>query len=353
MTVFLLSMIIMSLNIVKKNNKYFISLFFLLLWTLWGWNYFNADYRIHKSRYDFYDVASKYTEVFYTKILEIFHFFNIDYQSFLIIFSFIWLFTFFFILKKWSKFMGFALGMTFVYPFSMMVTTQRYSMGLLFSLIGLFYLINKKNMIGFTIFTILASLIHFSFLFNFMFIICLLPIAPSFLMLAVGMSNVLIYFVHEMIGIVNFDFLGTELSTKIELFLSNSTTNATDFTLYTFKIIYLFLGFTILMITQPKSMENEEHQNVLKLNIISLLAVGLMFYSKEFFRFQYQLIIVNSITLSNLLFGERKGEVSKNNLIFEISCLTYNFGNLYLWVLMNDNINTVFLPIFKNNLLWK
>ena len=154
------------------------------------------------------------------------------------------------------------------------------------------------------------------------------------------------------------------MANKINYVLKSASTKYTIKNIFNvcFRIIVYFILYYIAnIITQNRLKKFEEDDKdkkleiceiVLKMNIVSLLIIPVTLYSVDIYRIQQALTIINYITLSYYFKKTSTGMINKKNMVFCIYTLFMAFINLYLLVLSNNNINTVFIPLFKNNLFF-
>ena len=90
----------------------------------------------------------------------------------------------------------------------------------------------------------------------------------------------------------------------------------------------------------------------MRLNIASLLVIPLIMFSADVFRFQLSISIVFYVAVANYLELKRKFKPTRNNMLVLWCVVVYALLGLYMWVLNGPNIDTVWKPLFNNNVLF-
>jgi hypothetical protein len=111
-----ITIILIILSLFFKKSKSLSILNFLFMWSLWGWNSWNGDYDNYQYRFEnittIWDVGDY--EIGYDLINILFNSLQVDFQSFLIIFSFITLIIIAVFCLKYSKFPALFSALYFV-----------------------------------------------------------------------------------------------------------------------------------------------------------------------------------------------------------------------------------------------
>lgn len=307
------------------------------------------------------------TEPIFTLTMKTFNMLNFKYEQFLVIISFIILLMYFIIIKKSTKYACFVIAIYFIFPFCMDVCQLRFSMATIFSTLGLYFLLFEKNkrksILKYIICICIAGLIHFAMFFM------LILVIPKLLNIKQTIVITIISIVVLQILIVvfpNITFLGDSILTqKINFVLdySNQKYNIwgqmnTIYRIIVFFALYLILNRIVARrITKQKERVEDYNKKievlnlVLKINIMILIIIPLISIMSDIYRVQTTLSLINIITYSYFFIKQEKGKINLYNFIFILACVVFNLVNLNMLVLRNTNLETVFLPLFNNNLL--
>ena len=141
---------------------------------------------------------------------------------------------------------------------------------------------------------------------------------------------------------------------------SEKYSNKSIYKTYVRMIIFFVTYYLAYIIVQKKLLLNKEENKqklqvnelILKINIVTLIIIPATAFSVDFYRIQQTLSILNYIALSYYFIKPTPlKKINLKYLMFTGYCVAMSFINLYFLVLGNANIDTVFWPLFKNNLL--
>lgn len=365
---YIISIIMLALCLVKKNSRNVYIFAFIVFWILFGWSSNNADYQIYVGRYNNYSgQILNLTEPLFTALMRIFNMINLDYTQFLIVISFIILMVYFIFIKKSTKQTCFVLVIYFIFPFCIDVCQLRFSIATIFSTIGLYYLIFdenvKRSIIKYIIFIFLAGMIHFAMLFLLLLIIpkildlkqTIIITFVALIILQIFMTmvpNIEIQGTNVLAGKINFvlDYANQKYNTEVVL--------VTVYRVIIFFVLYLIINRIVIKRIYSQKENVEEYDKkinalklVLKMNIFILVILPLLSISVDLYRVQVTLSLINIITYSYFFIKQKRGTINLYNIMFILICILFNMINLYLLVLRNTNIDTVWWPLFNNNLL--
>lgn len=367
-------LILVSLSFTYKKNKLllFVVLFFMFI--MFAFSYGNADWNIYNNRFDNYLELSGETEPLFTLTMKTLHLIGFSYRSFLILLSLASLFVIYFITTRLTKFSNLVLALYFIYPFCFDVTMIRFTYASIFVYLAFYFLLSKpkRRVLLFSLFILLASLIHFACLLFLLF--SLLEIIPKHKRKA---ALILMFFVF----LVLFVFVGLNLSflTSISfLNIGQKIQNTLTFAglnydnsriiknIFKFLIVYclqIFLLYYIKRTVNKSSTSSrllisrqlEQIDRIFQIVKASILILPFMIVDTDFFRIQIPLLLLTYIALANY-FDVRAIKYRTNLLLITdrsfISCLlglSVSFSSLYLWVLSGPNYTSVFKAFFENN----
>lgn len=346
---YIISISIILLSNYKKKSKLLIFLLFINMWFLFAFNTNNADYEQYKLMYQGYNASN---DVGFMKIIELFNYYNLSYQDFLIFVSFICLFCIIKIIQLYTKNVAYVMGLYFIFPFLIDVTQIRNFISMVIVLFGMKYLLIKENksIVKYICCVLLASTVHISSLFYFTFLLSQLK----------SIKKLFIFILFTCVGLMLMSFtdiLPTIASfTDIDKFIYWFSTRAKlGFLIPIFIQLCGLLLIYCIYLNKKKYIKNDYIDvktrmntiSFLKINIILLLIVPLYIYNGTFFRLYRNMLIINYCFVANNITLSRAScysNILKYLYLFYVILLFYYF-------IINRNFNTVFLPIFNNNIM--
>ncbi len=364
----LITIFLVSICFIKRKSKIILFITTGWLWILYGWSNSTADFSIYQNRYYLYESRSSYTEVLYTLLVKISNNIGLDFRFFLILSSLIAITLIAKTAYDLAENYNLVLGLYIIFPFVMDVTAIRYFLASSVIIWGFHYLVNNKdeqikNSFKWCICVIIASGIHIACIFF------------SILVLAKFMSTKkIISIVVISIIVMSIVLNSTVLFKLVSLFSADkaaivfaSQVNTTRVRLNYLRVILILLEFIVanVLITKRQNQFLFIDNNKLKLkygnkdissllikcNILSLLVLPLITYVVDFYRILLTVSFLNYIYFTLFFFKYKKGIVNISQLIFNVLLIGFVIINLYFLVLKSDNVNTVFWPVFNNNIL--
>lgn len=367
------ALIFINLNY-RKSKLCFLSLL-LYMWLLFGWSYGNADWNIYTNRYNNFEELSSRTEWLFTTLVRGGHFLGMEYRGFLIVISGVCLLLLAKTMIDLSSEPGLILSLYAIFCFPMDITQVRFFIAFSVVCFGFRYLFKykekkeKKLLIKWIITVVVACNIH------------LLTILIFVLLIPVFFKRKVTIIVTVAVNVVF--ILASSLSSKvfelIALFLGEgkaslvmtqaSKYDAAKVSYVWFKTMFIFAGFLVvyfcimyffkkydkrygIALEADKKILDSQLAFTMDCNIIILVIIGLITVTTDFYRIQQIVVFMNYLIFSNYLQPHEKGKWKKNNLLIIVPAVVFAFGALYNLVLNSINLETVFLPIFYNNVIF-
>lgn len=363
------SIIFLIMGFVQKRQFVLTMCFGLFLWSLYAFSSDNADYLIHQTRFYNYRELASQTELIYSFLMRVFNSVGLDYRAFLVCDGLFVCWAYCHFIRRNANYSNFVLALYLIYPFCMDVTMVRYTLAFAVVLYGLDSLWKDFRVKKYLICVFLGFLIHSSMILTLLF---LLPrffkeavlkriVLLGVLGLFAGGSLVKVFL--NVVAKVSFFNLGEK--TSIVLTSSLMRYDADVYFRYGTKIFMAFLIMWFVFRQINKFLNTI--QNVLldsdrvkvsmisfasKLNLVVLLIVPLVMFSADVFRVQLSLSVVFYVAVANYLELKKKYQPCKNSIFVQIGTVAYAVFNLYMWVLGGPNVNSVWRPLFFNNVLW-
>lgn len=366
-------LIFINLNY-RKSKLCFLSLL-LYMWILFGWSYGNADWNIYTNRYNNFEELSSRTEVLFTTLVRGGHFLGMEYRGFLIAISGVCLLLLAKTIFDLSSEPGLVLSLYAIFCFPMDITQVRFFIAFSVVCFGFRYLFKyketkeKKLLIKWIITVVVACNIH---MLTMLILVLLIPVFFKRKVTIIVTAVVNIIFILA-------SSLKSKIFALIALFLGEGKASLVmnqaskyDFAKVSyvwFKTIFIFSGFLavyfcimyffkkydkkygIVLNTDKKTLESQL-AFTMDCNIIILVIIGLITVTTDFYRIQQIIVFMSYLIYSNYLQPHEKGKWKKNNLVIIVPAVLFAFGALYNLVLNSANIETVFLPIFYNNVIF-
>lgn len=358
---YFLGLIYLLLALIFRKNKKVTVILAIILILLFGWAGENADSSIYLWRYEGYDSDSleSITEPLFTFIMKAFNACECSFEAFKIILAIFVITSFAIIIAKFTDNINFALLLYFIYPFCMDVVQLRTTLALVFVYFGfLNYFSQKtkvKKIILYCIFVFIAGMIHYSMLVYFILIIPML--IKNNKIKEGALWTILLVEIIFVIVVGNSGQLNgnSTLTNKIN-FVLNSAQKYNTKAVYktTFEMIISFVLFYVIADYEyKKTKKDSENRIIIKstidFNKYIMLVVPLLTYTVDLYRLQTGLLLLDYITFS--YYFDIKNKAQKDEAIFVILSMMLPALILYLLVLNNNNMYTVFLPLFENNTL--
>ena len=377
--IYICSLMIILLNIFMKNNKvlFFSTIFFM--WILAGWSYGTADYFIYSDMYNWSSNASQIsnTEIGFSLLMRISNTLGFSFQQFLMIIFAVGLALIGYTIMKYSNTPNMVLAIYFIFTFIINVTQFRQFLATAIFVFSFKYLLirDRKSDIKYIIGILLASSVHFSSIFM------LLLLVPK--KLNIKKVIVITSIVTFMLGLLNLvnsggyivyllEIFNIKLASKIIQILESSKNKYSWSLIFRWwvKIIEFFVLFYVTqylasckesIMKKNSSMEvlkadniNKNNSLILRCNIMLLILIPLTAVSVDIYRIQHMLVIWNYIAIcSHYNLNIENFATTKKNIYISSALIFFAFWFLRGLILSNSNINTVFYPLFNNNLFFK
>lgn len=366
----LLFILLAVTNILMKDSKLIFFLTLIFMWILMAFTYGNADENIYFSRYTEPYLWNNQTEFLYAVIIRVFNLLHFNFYQFKACMALIQLLLISMTVRKFSKLPGFVLLMYSIFPFTMDIAQMRNALATSIMIFSIKYLMNEENQLEienkltkndfiFIVCILVATFIHTA---SFIWIVLLFAKKVTFktTVIATMLFFVLFSFIITPTNVVWLaDIFGA--TTRMAAYVSNAYQLTKESHLFAAIIrvsIYMIFVTIFLYITKFNN-ANYIPKNQLyfmkKINVMILCIVPFMIhYTTEVYRMQAGLSIVNYIVMTNCINSklEYKMRTSKWNLFVTLFVIMFAFTNLYLLILRNENFNTVFKPVFQNNLIF-
>ena len=352
---YLLTLGIFLIGLIKKQNKLVFGLTLCLIFLLMGWSHGLADEKNYIGRYYYYNRSdiSIITGVLYTFLKGIANTIGFSYEQWLILNA-----LFYVLLMGWisysfaEKNFVFPLVMMLIYPLCMDATQQRQTLGMCVGWIALYllfkYQLTIRNCILICALVILASLIHASCIFYIIFIFAKKVNERSVYLVTIVCSIVFLLLGPQNLYAIGSKFFSSEKLLQV-LQLTQIRENFTFRLMTAIRIVIIALSYFVPYIYIRKTAKITEFQRyILYANILSLITIGLLPFSIDFYRIQQVLVLFNYCAIARGFRKQKKWMVSIDNLILGLICVFFAIINLYLLVLRH-NSSTVFIPFFEQN----
>lgn len=362
--------LLITLNLYKRKSKIAFTILLVYLWILFGWSSGNADWHVYTGRYLNYDSLSSMTEPLFTLLIKGGHLLGLDYRGFLVLLSGICLLMIGKTILDFSEYPGFVLALYAIFSFPIDVTQVRFFTASAIIWFGFRYMFlyhikrKKTDLLKWVISVILASCVHLAVC---AVLILLVPLhCKRRTTITVTAIADLLMLLFSGFKKTFFRLISMWSAGKLEIIMSQSS----EYTWGTirfvwFKMLVIFVGFLVVYIglkyfkvryDTEFSKNDAAIKNLdftLDCNIIIMILIGLVTFTTDFYRIQQVVVFQNYFALSAALLPTIRGKARKQNLLIVLVSVVFSVLALYYLVLRGSNYDTVFYPIFYNNVFGK
>lgn len=344
------------LAIINRKSKKICFALFAIMFILMGFNLGNADYSMYAKLYVKYGSSINFnnTEILFQLFCKVCYHFNLNYNTFLMIYSFFGISLMYITVRKCSKNMALVALLYFIFSFFLDAVQIRHFMASAIICYGLTFLIKEKtsnkDIFKYLLLNIIATGFHFISICYLIFL--LIPFLKKR-----EMNNILIK--TTMITCMMSILLNSSLFIKfLSFFLPQSKIDAYFIsgqwkvnTLVTLILIFIqLLPLIILLISKQiskkTSIEGKQMlNNMIIVNALLMLIIPLYFYTVEFGRVFRGVILLNYICLTNII---RKYSYKNDFLILMLSILL-SFILFLVLIVVVGLIDKTVLSILLNN----
>lgn len=352
----ILAIILTVLALIFKKSKIVTVLLFILMWILFGWNYWNGDYDMYERNYkeSIFALFEKTYETGYVLLNILFNSFQCSFQEFFMTMSGISLLLLLRFVLKYSLYPA-LFSVIFLWIFLPLdyVLLRNF---IAFSIVlqGICSLIDnvKYKYLKFILFVLLASTIHSSSIFYLLILVIaardtelkfqvILAVAVGITMFYATFGKLILYNFLEDFGRGRGEFYQTNLVTFFSLFLAQLL--CTNFIVYAYSQIK----------AEKKTFINSNFYLLFfNINLIFFFLIVLYYDFSIFVRLFRHISIINCILITNILYHLNKNkneELIVPKLLINVFFVLYLFFFLAYFVFPFDYF-TIF-PMFENNLI--
>lgn len=338
----LLTIVLSVASLIFPKSKFFAGLFFLFMWTLWGWNTWNGDYEAYEKMFLGIEEGVS-AEGGYWLLNSFFRFFINDFQTFLIIISFLVLFSVYKFVIAFSPYPALFSLLYFVIFIMEFVFIRDYIASTFFIVaLGLVFREKKHKVAYFVLLLLLASSIHTFYLLFFIFLPCIksksiFPLHKWFKYI------VLINIFVILAGNVFIPYLGNYIGAKVAYYAGTGGITTSSYALLLIVLIVTFTRNILLNVGKEKI----QIKVLYNINVLSLLFVGIFFYipyaSSRFLR----VLFVLDILFMMIGYFYAKG-LNKKIIAF---CLLFLISIISAFFLEITSAYTI-IPLYECNIIW-
>lgn len=350
-------------NFLLPRSKIIFIIDFIYMWILMGWNHSVADYGVYLMRYDHPEVYGT-LEGIYVLLQNIGKSIGLNYDSFLIVMSFVFLLIRMISIHELCKNHNNVVGLYLLFPFVMDITQLRMFYATSVFLFGMIFLLRIKNsrngIIVFCILNAVATLIHAACIIYF-----LIPVAMYIdrgklkkytkQIIAIVLVLYVLLFSGGLYNLVKLMSIAFGFGRKfVETAFAVSTAyKVTHRITYMLEIILFFLFMNSLLKNTLKINKNSISKEIIlgyKMNYIFLLILPLAWFSGDIYRIQHgALVFFYSILVNGSLFKKRTfGIITWSQVMLFGFLIAY----IFLFLIGDGSLfNSVFWPAFYKNVL--
>lgn len=322
---------------------------FLLLWIFFGFNTYNTDYSNYELIYNIIVRTGNYPssniEIGFKLIMKIFSNLGFNYQEFLICYSFICLLILFKGISRFTEKPYMVMIFFFFYPFFQYILAIRLMFSLSLLVNAIYFLKEKslKNILIYSILTIIASLFHQTII---AYILLLMTLMNRKVIKLCSLIMTCCFSITLFVPQVT-QFIG-RVFPKFLIYINDGTNPLTMLVIIIYYIAILFI------LNYSKLEEDSEHKNdselIRKIFSVMIVFIPLVYFSMDFFRLFTNVMVFIYIYISNIKLivnGYTTQKKLKICSMFIIFLIVQNFTFGYL-----HNFESQILPIITNNMLF-
>lgn len=369
---YVVSSVLILFSLIKKKSTLLSLLLFITLWILFGFNTENADYRFYELMFN---GAINIPDRGFEFLLGFFNLIGFTYQQFLIVITLICYVIIFISIKRYTENLSYVMALYFIFPFMFDVVQIRNFIALTILLYGLQYLFtnNKTDIFKYICFVLVASTIHFAFLFYLVLILVkffsswkkMLVILSAFIILVIlilysGFLTVLLNYLFNYPRVPGWFEIHTNLGFLVPFLLQ----------IITFLFVYVsykkykdnikdeitnkdsqpfVIPHKMQRVITPNS-QIDFFETMIKINVIMFLAFPFYIYITYLFRIYRNILILNYIMVANSMQYFFKDKYER--FIYGLFFIVWVFM-LLINELSDPFANTsVLRSIFENNILF-
>lgn len=360
---FVLTIIAAILGIIFKRNKLVSIYICIILWILVGWQYNTADYYNYGVMFrqiaSFSGSAFAQEPLFYLLNYVVFHL-NGSMQHVYIIGGAFAIVVLYIAISRFTNEQNYALSLLLISSYLLYAVQIRNFIALPFVILAIDSLTeNHKNYLKFFVYIAVATGFHMSSLF-YLLLVFLPKMKKKTLIIYTIAVGILGYIV--IVPVMNFFQSGRSIVYRL---FSNDT--------YTIVIYDIFVLIGIAMVAIEYFMLKHDHKHgydigdnlwnnidfIMKVNIFMLIMIPLQSVSIEFVRLYRNILVLDFIACSYSIQLYFNGKIYSviykqqvKHILWNIGLIAYaiTYGNLYIY---RQCYETVFLPIFNNNILMR
>ena len=337
-------------GLILSKSRIMYTINFLYLWILIGWNSGNPDYETYRIVYESYKY-NNYThstfEVGFQFLMRFFSRMGLSYQQFLIIVSLMCLCLISTVILKFSNRPTGVLSLYLLFPFLLDVVQIRSFIASSVVLYSFHYLNkeNKNNKYIYTILIVLATLMHYSTIFYFLFCIIFFVDSKTIRKYSLIFFPISILFQGIIFRFVNI-FIPSDITGRY-----SDGLNISYITLFMY-IIYLFIIILLLQYSKANKgndedikISNDEQDIIIDINYLMLFIVPFIMSSLEYFRIQRGIMILNYIVILSIL-GKKKIKIRNLFMITFIYLFIFSAFLFFIYINLREG---VFIEVLENN----
>ncbi|EKT3956154.1 EpsG family protein [Flavobacterium psychrophilum] len=345
----LITILLIILSLMFRKSKFISLIFFIFMWTLWGWNLWNGDYDAYKSYYDnFNSVGDQDFEIGFQYVNLLFVKIGLNFNDYMKVYSFLVLSVVFWFSLKHSKYPALFSAMYFVLFIIEYVFTRNY-LAHNVVIIAIFFVLNEVKNYKYLFFltVILASLIHVST------IICLIFFFSFNTKEVINLKKTVIYVsLIIFMSSVIFDYVVLPLLGNRVLDKFNYYGNTGGFSNVFFVhiiivlIIYKYFDSVLKYVTLDLKLRRI-YIIVLNINILSLYFLILYFRVPYFARILRFLFTFDILFMLNAMYYVNSSKIKLN-----LSVLLIVIYCAVIGMFLKSTLSLTLFPLYKCNTIW-
>lgn len=332
-------------SVSEIKNVIALFVYFNIMWILFGWTRDTPDYNNYYIRFLY--GTTEFGEQGFNQLISFIKNLGIsEFQDFIKIISFIFLFFLFGVIRKYSLKSNYVLFLFFLYPFFSFCSGLRFTLSVLFIVIAIFIYMSeiKHNTIYYLILILVASSFHYLALFFLVLLLGKIPIKQQQHIIAICVMSIILA---ALTYTPFYSIILHVISDGSEKISANIAAHSRlGFIL---PIGFQIISFLIFKYAYDNTREKSStlfinSEMLFKLNICELYVIPFYFINMLFMRLYMPFMLINTIFYSEVIFS------SNFDKAFRMKLRLFNFGQyFYLFITQVAVKESVWRPFLENN----
>lgn len=340
------------LGFAKKRSRLVETLILVTIWVLSAFASGNADSGIYEARYNLWQSFEGMSEIGWQALVVAGNSLGLDYQMFRCVLVAAELLLLRSAVHRLTEAPAFVFACYMIYPLCLDIVQMRFALAACVAFFGMSFLFErgegyKRRVLVFVACVAIASTFHFvSLLYLVLLLVPRLRTTGS--VIAVPVIAFAFMLLMHWSGL-------SDLAASVGLGVKYETLRSYDAAAigkYLLNVALYGVTWSAAFILVARGRGHELRDEALRLNwLVAMTVVPLLLLSADFYRIQQGITLLNLCLISRFLAPEGRLSFTKRNALVILLVVAISLMNLWLYVIGNVNVDTVFWPMFEGNLV--